>query len=701
MTFSGNSYNRAGGYNQKTKNRSHAIYEICTQATAAKMARNRGWNDFKNGEILTGDGYSDEIFAVPLIASTFGVSEQEVLKYGLRERSKLVAVLNKHIGDLNYTEEMLNKIEDELEIIHSIGYPDENQKKYKNMSENTKKKKRTDSILKLTKDCQKVFAQRIVNTPLDVTRETVTAYKLDQKKMMDTLRNEFSYYHNELNKEYGQLFSLAIETGEDAEYITKSLNVLSDLAKKQYGGLAPYKAEIVDCIRRKDFVTLAKYGFQDEREVTMYFAYNDTGMIEKRLHQDYNSLIAWDNRDIVSAICYRDSITEEIPTVLYLKNWDERRLNSPEGMRKLQALQNAAKMTYDTGRGKDIRYTLFQYLQAKPDEVYDVYVNIANICGAREGFIREFSGSYIDKEFLVKLMAKKYMESVYDFEKGQIKQGTVKTKNEEEIKRNLLPTIEKFGKDGAMWAITKTVLEGKYDSISNGEIGARKNLRLVSPNSFLDVISAPLMNELTQKREIPEDLKDAVGYSMLRTDEKYTGTVPLRIMSLIREFNQLGRLNHHHFTGDGREGLSQTIQNKADLENMIGYICNNFSAQARAERNPREGSHNYQYYKNLAIQMGENSFREAMIQAIVNNDLSGFPPEYANVLSTMNFLGALEVMTPATIEKADKIRRFSGNVRNVSVAELRENARKQKLPLIDKVLSKLKNIFGKEDREER
>lgn len=87
--------NRAEGYNRNIQNRSHAIYEICTQGIAAKMTHNRHRAELQHNLILSGDGYSDEIFAVPLIAATFGISERDVLKYGVRSREELINALDK------------------------------------------------------------------------------------------------------------------------------------------------------------------------------------------------------------------------------------------------------------------------------------------------------------------------------------------------------------------------------------------------------------------------------------------------------------------------------------------------------------------------------------------------------------------------------------------------------------------------------
>ena len=46
--------------------------------------------------IITSDGYSQEIFAVPLLAATFGVPEKTIMKYGVRQRSKLLKACDKN-----------------------------------------------------------------------------------------------------------------------------------------------------------------------------------------------------------------------------------------------------------------------------------------------------------------------------------------------------------------------------------------------------------------------------------------------------------------------------------------------------------------------------------------------------------------------------------------------------------------------------
>ena len=206
-----------------------------------------------------------------------------------------------------------------------------------------------------------------------------------------------------------------------------------------------------------------------------------------------------------------------------------------------------------------------------------------------------------------------------NFETGIPKGVRNETEFEAQIRECLLPTIQKYGKEHTMWAITKTVLEGNYDSISNDGRGIREKLQLISPNTFLDVISKPLMDELMQKRAIPNELKNALDYSILRTEAKYPGTTGLRIARLIDGFNDTGDFNYNHFTSDGRMGVMRNITNKEDVEIMIGYICNNFSEVAIAEQNLRNGNNSAnRYFRDLAVQMGADSFREAMIKAIMD-----------------------------------------------------------------------------------
>lgn len=703
-TNNGSLYNRAGGYNKKTNNRSHAIYEICTQATAAKMARNRQSNEFEQGIILAGDGYSDEIFAVSLIASTFGITEQEVLKYGMRERDKLVEALDKNIGNREYTARILDKIEDELEMIHSIGYPDDNQKKFKQMPDKQKSELKTKSILELTNLCQNVFATRIQNMPIDVNNKTITAYKFDQKKMLDTLSNEFLYYGYGLDKSYNEMYYMSTEFGSNAIYIKRSLNVLSDLAKDKQGIFSKYRTEIIDCVKRDDFDSLSRYGMNIEREATVYLASHDIEMREKKIHKDYNSLIDWDNSDLQDILYRRQLRSEQYTAPLYLKNWNEERINGYEGSRKLCALEKAARTTAKVHEGKDIRYTLFKFLKSNPREYESsVYNNITRKDGARAEFSREFATDS-DKEFLVKIIAQRYLEQIYDFDRGVLKARNSKNIIEDEIKNNLLPTIQKYGKEHTMWAIAKTILEGNYNSISNGQIHARKNLELISPESFLDVVSEPLMNELMQKRETPENLKKSVIYSIFRTNEKYPGTIGNRIAAFVDEFNRSGNFQYTQFTGDGRQGLIQNITCKEDLKSMIGMICDDFGARAESEQYSRPNEKTaYNYYQAISVQMGTDAFREAMINAIIDKDYTMFPSQFAQYLSTIDNNKILNIISFPTIDKISKmneiaLRRNKGQedyMPSVSVLDLRENAKKQRLPIIDKLLNGLKDMFGK------
>ena len=703
VTSSGQMYNRAGGYNQKTNNRAHAIYEICTQATAAKMSRNRSSIDFKQGDILAGDGYSDEIFAVPLIASTFGISEQEVLKYGMRERYKLVEVLNKQIGNRAYTEEMLKQIEDELEMIHSIGYPDNNQKKFKNMPEERKKQLKTDSILKLVDLCQNVFANRIANISLDIDNKTITSYKFDQKKMLDTLRNEFLYYESGLNKDYNRMYYMATEYSKNASYIKRSLNVLSDVAKDKDGRFSNYRTNIIDCIKRNDFDSLQRFGIDGERSVTVFLASNDFEMQDQKIHRDYNSLIDWDNSDIQDILYNRSLRVEQNKEKLDLHNWNENKITSYLGVQKFKALEKAARATAKKHNGKDIRYLLFKFLKAEPYEMNNLYNGITRDNGAREDFKREFN-SNSDKEYLVRVMAQKYLDKIYDFDRNCSKNINSENVIEIEIMKNLLPTIQKYGREHTVWAISKSILKGNYQSISNGEISARKNLELVSPESFLDVVSSPLMDELMQKRENSEELKKSITYSLYRTEEKYPGSIGKRITAFINAYKETGKFNYNQFTSDGRTGLIQNITCKEDIEGMLSVICNNFGNRADSEQFAGFQTNTYYgYFQALAVQMGTDGFREAMINSIMNGDYSLFPQEYAGYLTTFDTSAILESIAFPTIDEANKIENIMKNngqdyVPPVSIKDLKENAKKQKLSMIDKLLSGLKNVFGKNNK---
>ena len=69
-------HNRAEIYNKSVNNRGHAIYEICTAGVAAKCSINRSYSDMTNNNILPRGEYLNELFAIPLLAATFGVSEK-------------------------------------------------------------------------------------------------------------------------------------------------------------------------------------------------------------------------------------------------------------------------------------------------------------------------------------------------------------------------------------------------------------------------------------------------------------------------------------------------------------------------------------------------------------------------------------------------------------------------------------------------
>lgn len=690
--------NRAGGFNKKVNNRSHAIFEICTQAIAAKICRNRKIEDYEKGTILSGDGYSDEIFAVPLIASVFGVSEQTVMKYGVRERYKLIQALDKNIGNKDYTQEIIFKIEDELEMLHSISYPDDNQKKFKKLSEHKKSKMKNECMSNLINLCQSVLCYRIQNLLLDIDNKSIIELKNNQMKMNKTIINEFYNYGNTFMN-YSQLNYL-LEYSPNADYIKQSLNVLSDIVKDEIGKFSKIRLQLIDCVKRKDFNGLAKFNVYSERDITEVLVKKDNEIIQRQLYEDYNMLYDWDNTELTNTILQIVSNTEPIPVVKDYTEWNEERINSSEGIRKLNVLKNIARVTAINHDGQDIRYTLFEYINSNQDSVFDVYNSIIIDNNSRDNFVNEFQTDE-DKEFLVKLIAKKYLDSIYDFDKEKLKNITSDNLIDDDVKKYLISTIEKFGKEHTMWAISKIILEGNYDSISNGSNNSRKELKLIGKKNFLDVISKPLMDELMKERVISNDFIDNFYYSIFRTEQKYPGQIIDRIDGFITEFKHDGVFNYNHFTRDGRDNLCKTITNRENLENFIGVICNNFYERAQAEKKVLSNNNLYNYYQDLAIRMGKNNFRESLIKIIMSRDFSDFYPQFgndANYLFSCNNKEIFSFIIGPTIEKIFQIYQIryenSKLEANVNIEDLRTNAKEQNGLLITRCLKHIKLFFN-------
>lgn len=685
--------NRAGGYNSNIQNRAHAIYEICTQGTAAKMAYDRNLNEFNNNIVLTGDGYSNEIFAVPLIASTFGVSEKEVLKYGVRNRDELITALDKNIGNKQITANLVANIENQLEYLHSIHYPDSNQKEFSNMSQEQKKKESTTVILNLVKICQEALATRIKNTPLEFDKNTAIQYKYDQKKMLDTLRYEFQTYSWNFEKDYYQ-FSQASEMGANAFYIREALNVFSQIGKDNSGILQKNAPNLITAVREENFDYCEDMGIQLVSNLTFSLVDRAYDFREKKASEDYNGFNNWDNTTIFKSIYPSMNIPYQEGNVQNrLNHWDN--LYTSEGYEKIRDLQLAVSSNKNK-YGLESKGKLLDFLEASNDQMERCYSKFTRDNGARDAFKRSFRTEE-DKEFLAKLIAERYVSKTFD-ENGQPLECA--TDREKTIQSIFETTISKYGKNQLVFAIAQVLTNDNYSSIS-GE-GERLVASINGKKNIFDVVSQPLMDELLNQRRIIPEKNKALQKAIFETDLRHPGCMPNSIAFIIDTYKKTGIINPNAISSGGRAEFQKNFNSQRDMEDLIGLICNEYSTSIPM---PNENqSQINQVLRQIVANDGIDYFRENMIKVILYNDYSSFSnPAQIQALNSIPLDNIIKDMSVPYVEKSkaiESLRIYVNSTRpNVVPENLSSIAREQKASGIKKITNRLIGLVKGKDKE--
>lgn len=621
----GRIYNRAEGWSSQLNNRKHAIYEICTQGTAAKMANDRFFYQFNTNEILTGDGYSDEIFAIPLIASTFGVTEQEVLKYGMREREKLVQVLNKNIGNLDKTRELIDKIESQLEYLHSMHYPDSNQKEFQNMSDEEKKKRGSKVIINLVDICQEALANRIINTSLDFDRNVAIKYKYDQKKIEDTLRHEIEIFGYNFKDDYIAL-RRRFDFSANAVYIKRAIEVFNEIGKDKTGRYTRMAPDLIAAVKRNDFEYCMRAGIIQDDSLTYSLVDNAHEFKQKVIHEDYNGLRRWDNRVIFNAIYPGLNIPFVESKKSNLNNWKS--LYTPQGMLKMQDLAFTLSNNKDK-YGIDSKECLLSFIDTNESEMESFYNKFTRQNGARDVFKRSFR-TLEDKEFLARLIAENYIDRSFGLN-GAYKQVT--TDEEWQLQNLFQPTILKYGREQLVYAIEKIIINDEYDGVSSEQ--SRLNLCMLGRKRIFDTISQPMLDKLLNQRKIIPEKNRALRNSIYQTNKKYPNSIQERLIRLVSEYKTTGKINANLFTGNGRAEFKRYFSGDSDrdMEDLLGLFLDSYADLS------------YANFPNalteIIKQKGKDYFRENMIRSILHDDYSGFTSE--------NEIYAIRNMTPDNI----------------------------------------------------
>lgn len=623
--------NRAGGWNTQLKSRSHALYEICTQGTAAKMANDRFSYQYNTNEILSGDGYSDEIFAVPLIASTFGVSEQEVLKYGMREREKLIQVLNKNIGNIEKTTELLSKIENQLEYLHSIHYPDDNQEKFINMSEDEKKKKSTQIIIKLVDICQEALAYRILNTPLDFNENIAINYKYDQRKIEDTLREEIELYCYNFNKDYISFYE-SFNFTPNARYIKNAIEVFNQIGKDKTGRFLKIAPELIDAVKRNDFEFCFRAGIIKRDDVTFGLVEGAYDFNLKRVHEDYNDFKKWDNKAIFDAIYPGLNIPFVNFETSNFKSWNS--LYTNQGLQKIQDLR-CALIAQKGKYGIESKEYLLTFFETQSDQMEQFYSKFTRKDEARTFFKRSFR-TIDDKEFLARFIAEMYINKNFE-ENGALKQ--VSTDEERQMQELFQPTLLKYGRSQLIFALGKIIVNDEVNGISSSN--SRYQLAMIGRKRIFDVVSQPMIDGLLNQRKIIPKKQTALRRAVYQTNKKYPNSIPARIVRLIDEYKLTGNIQSKLFTSLGREEFIKnfTGNSKRDMEDLLGILLNTYADFSNMI--PQND------LTDIINKNGKDYFRENLIKCILYNDFSGFT-NMAEIQSIKN-MSIEDIITQTTL----------------------------------------------------
>jgi len=698
----GRAYNRAGGYNSQVKNRAHAIYEIGTQAIASKMSYDRSHYDFNNNVILSGDGYADEIFAIPLIASTFGISEKDVIKYSVRNRDDFIRILDKEIGDLNKTNELVNRIEDQLELMHSISYPDDNQTNFKKMSDKEKKKAKTDAILKLVDICQEAFIVRIKNTPIDFNKEIAIKYKYNQKKMLDTLRQEFQLYQRGFDDDYETLFNVATEYSGNAKYIKEAVNIFNQIGKCKTGKYMSISPYLVQAVKVGDFAYCSNFGmelvaYNDNYEYTQMLLDRAGDFKEKQAHEDYNDFRSWDNSIIYDALIYkRNDISYNESEAFH---WDGKPLYDEQGLYKLDILKKVI-LGNKNKYGVESRNVIFEYLTAPQENLDEILTKFTRTNGVRDNFKREF-GRKEDKEFLARVIADKYIESIFDTTANTGRQ--LVEQDDIKMQQLFMPTLKKYGKNQLIFAISNALLGDYYEGFSTEQ--TRTEIAIIGKRTLYDIVSKPLMQELLNQRDENKSKRNAIQKSFSATEEKYPGTISARISKFIRDYKATGARNFNIFTSYGRNELISNFSDSESMEDFIGIICDDFSREVDSNQKGLYDSNiQVQILNKMSSDYGKDDFREKMIKFILYGDTSTFANiDEINYLNTASIDSLINVLSIPCIERAKAIKSVN-DLNNqqyvVNSSELQEVAQNRKYSLLDKLTGALSRIRRKEKDQE-
>ncbi len=697
--------NRAQVFNRKVNNRGHAIYEICTEGIATKCTADRSYYEMEENKILVGDGYSQELFAIPLLAATFGVPEKTILKYGVREREKLINACNQNIGDYQKTSNLLFRIENELETIHSIYYPDDNQKQYKNMTNEQKTIEAGNAYRNLIKTCEEAMAERIQNLPGVYDRDAIVRLKYDQKKIMDTVRDE--------NNRYGSYFGNMRQSEESAmflfdhnfSYFKSSVEILKELGKPYNRHLMAHAPEIIASIKDKTFSACYTYGLKEPENMTMSAVYSAYGFLNDVAHEDYNDFMKWDNTEAFESIYRGRNLT--IPERTINPDLVQNAFSMPNCSQKMNDLRIALLANKDKYHSNSRRELseLLSFKNGIPGNFYTQFTSTVpkyDTYGEKISPRQRLQRSFVSQEdqvFLADVMATRFIDKAFRQDGTPI---YMENAEERDIQAMLAQTVQKYERPQVISALKDVMLNDSYNRISGEQ--NRLRMAMLGKKQISDVVMQPLVAELLNERRIIPEKKRALQYAVAVTEQRYPNSGAWRIADTLQRFKENGDIHAVNFTGNlgARDSFSSNFRNQKDMEDMIGIICDSYSSQKYLM--PDEGNPLHR----MLNEGGPDYFRENIIRAKCYNDYSGiYSNEHVNTMTITPFYDMMQDLAAPFVDEARQARFYEELDRGyedrkvVRRDEMNEMARKP--GIIQKIKGcweKLKNIFKRKSKDQ-
>lgn len=677
-------YNRAGGYNPIYKNRSHAIYEICTEAIALKMSKNRNKTDFYKNNILMGDGYSDELFAVGLISATFGVKERDVLKYGVRTRDELIEALNKNIGDKNLTAQFIDSIENQLEYMHSVNYPDSNQEEFINMTQSQKQNGLTESVKNLLSISQQIMMTRIHKAPSDLKEDFVVELNSNQKKIYDILNDQFRKFGGLYNDNYVNFF-MKMECSNNSHYIKEAINVFDKIQQDKNGHLKNIAPYLVDAVKTGNFQYCADWGIEllNQQDLTYSVSSNAYAYNEEIGKIDFNNFKEWDNDKIFELLQYGNSFTNQIPKEqISLKSWKD--LNTYEGICKYNDLKFALtenKKQY----GVETKDVLLDFIENGDNSSI---TKITRKNNARQIFNRSYNQT-TDRVYLAKLVAQKFVDKTYN---EDFSPKTAESYQHKQIQEYMQDTITKYGKEALTLSIAQLLLNDSYQSFS-GEKN-RLDLSIIGKNNIFEVISKPLVDELLNQRTINPEKDIALKRTIYNMEMKYPGQSGFRLAEMIKGYKNNNFIQYGYIPQNQRSEFSRNFGNNENLRDLVGLLANQYSKNYMDNKNiTNYNNGNFAVnpmFNDVIENFGVDYFRENMIKSIMDNDYSGFYNRYDSNLNNSNMIQDLAmpyIQNTISVGNVDKW--YLNDRDNIKIDELNVVAKKQRFSKFNNFINRL------------